>query len=85
MAGPMFPSLLPKVADPLWFNVDKPCDDESELTKLEEEHAAWVGWTWKLIFPRCFVLLIDVPKSFQLDLICKITEMFFYSIRCGVL
>ena len=38
----MFPSLLPKVADPLWFNVDKPCDDESELTKLEEEHAAWV-------------------------------------------
>ena len=42
MTGPMFPSLLPKVADPLWFNVDKPCDDESELTKLEEEHAAWV-------------------------------------------
>ena len=42
MAGPMFPSLLPKVADPLWFNVDKPCDDESELTKMEEEHAAWV-------------------------------------------
>ena len=56
MTGPMFPSLLPKVADPLWFNVDKPCDDESELTKLEEEHAAWVrGWTWKLIFLHDFL------------------------------
>ena len=39
----MFPSLLPKVADTLWFNVDRPCDDESELSKMEEEHAAWVG------------------------------------------
>lgn len=36
------PSLLPKVADPLWFSVDRPCDDDVELTKLEEEHKQWV-------------------------------------------
>ena len=42
MSGPLFPSLLPKVADTLWFNVDRPCDDESELSKLEEEHTSWV-------------------------------------------
>lgn len=36
------PSLLPKVADPLWFHVDRPCDDDVELTKLEEDHHQWV-------------------------------------------
>ena len=37
-----FPNLLPRVADTLWFCVDKPCDDENELNKLEEEHRLWV-------------------------------------------
>ena len=41
-AGSFFPSLLPRVADSHWFNVDKPCDDEEELSKLEDELADWV-------------------------------------------
>lgn len=40
--GVMFPSLLPRISDPLWFNVDKPCDDENEISKLEEEQEAWL-------------------------------------------
>ncbi len=32
------PSLLPRIADPLWFNVVQPVDDDAELTALEKEH-----------------------------------------------
>ncbi|XP_037277183.1 anaphase-promoting complex subunit 15 isoform X2 [Rhipicephalus microplus] len=38
MEAPQFPSLQPKIADQSWFYVDRPCDDESELTQLEKEH-----------------------------------------------
>merc|ERR1712228_1096867 len=37
--SPMFPSLTPRPADPLWFAVDRPVDDEAELAKEEAEHA----------------------------------------------
>ena len=37
-----FPSLVPSAIDPLWFTVDRPCDDENELSELEDEHNAWV-------------------------------------------
>ena len=43
MSGPLFPDLLPRMTDPLWFSVDKPCDDEDEVSKLEEEQLEWVG------------------------------------------
>lgn len=43
MSNPYFPSLLPKVDDSLWFNVDKPRDDENELAMLEERHTAWMN------------------------------------------
>ncbi|CAH1797099.1 unnamed protein product [Owenia fusiformis] len=42
MSRPLFPSLLPHPSDSAWFNVDKPCDDENELSKLEEEHNTWL-------------------------------------------
>ena len=37
-----FPSLLPRVADNLWFTLEKKSDDDAALTKEEEEYAASV-------------------------------------------
>merc|ERR1711875_141120 len=37
--SPLFPSLTPRPADPLWFSVDRPVDDEADLAKEEAEHA----------------------------------------------
>ena len=44
MDGPAkFPSLLPKLVDSNWFCVDKPCDEESDLSKLEALQKKWVS------------------------------------------
>lgn len=39
---PLFPTLKPKLVDAAWFNVDQPCDDDNEITLLEQEHQNWV-------------------------------------------
>ena len=36
--SPLFPSLLPRQADPLWHRVDLPRDEDAELTKMEKEN-----------------------------------------------
>ncbi|XP_063972821.1 anaphase-promoting complex subunit 15-like [Diachasmimorpha longicaudata] len=38
---PLWPNLQPRSTDPLWFNADKPCDDEEEVDKLETLHQTW--------------------------------------------
>lgn len=79
MAGPMMPSLAPRVIDPLWFTVDKPCDDAELQSKLESEYHQWVSYlghrlmskTWlelfflSLIPERCFFLPVLVHLNFN--------------------
>lgn len=54
MSTPLFPDLMPKLTDPLWFNVDKPVDDDTELTQLEHEHTNWVNTSNQLRLCKSF-------------------------------
>ena len=40
MPPAMFPSLQARSTDPLWFSVDKPVDEDAELTEEETAHQA---------------------------------------------
>lgn len=35
--------LTPRLVDPSWFNADCPCDEETELTALEQASQNWVS------------------------------------------
>lgn len=63
-----FPSLVPSASDPLWFTVDKPCDDEEEISKLEVENSLWV------------ILIITLTTSTTL-FCCYFILVLYYSFK----
>ncbi|KAL0275806.1 UNVERIFIED_CONTAM: hypothetical protein PYX00_003546 [Menopon gallinae] len=58
MTSPLFPDLMPKMVDPLWFSVDKPVNDDTELTQLEHEHTTWLN---SISQKNCDVVPIGKP------------------------
>ena len=41
-SNPLFPSLMPRLVDPLWLKTDVPQDENQELKKLETDHVMWL-------------------------------------------
>ena len=37
-----FPIIYPSMIGPDWFNADRPCDEDAELTRLEQANQRWV-------------------------------------------
>ncbi|XP_045509511.1 anaphase-promoting complex subunit 15B-like isoform X4 [Colias croceus] len=38
-----FPAIRPLLTFADWFNADNPCDEDAELTKLEQAHRRWLN------------------------------------------
>ena len=40
---PFFPSLRPPIANRIWFDVDMPTNDETDVLRYEREHSNWLN------------------------------------------
>lgn len=42
---PIFPTMIPNTVNQLWFSVDEPKNEETELIQIESIHQNWVKLT----------------------------------------
>lgn len=74
---PLFPSLRPSVSSSICFDVDQPCDDESELREMEKEYDAWVDanhWYIHIHSAVTFYFSVYLPPNKQLNAVKKIAN-----------
>lgn len=60
---PFFPSLRPPISSSICFDVDLPCDDETELRELERDHVAYVSNLMHLFSSLVNQLFITFPQK----------------------
>ncbi|NP_001155647.1 uncharacterized protein LOC100164994 [Acyrthosiphon pisum] len=39
---PIFPTMIPNIVNPLWFSVDEPKNEDTELIRIESIHQNWL-------------------------------------------
>ncbi|KAF0752098.1 anaphase-promoting complex subunit 15 [Aphis craccivora] len=39
---PIFPTMIPNIVNPLWFSVDEPKNEDTELLRIESIHQNWL-------------------------------------------
>jgi len=57
---PIFPTMIPNIVNPLWFSVDEPKNEDTELIRIESIHQNWVKLRifTKIFYKRTYLLII---------------------------
>jgi hypothetical protein len=61
---PIFPTMIPNTVNQLWFSVDEPKNEETELIQIESIHQNWVRLT--VILPS-----LDLTNVREVSYLCN--------------
>lgn len=57
---PIFPTMIPNIVNPLWFSVDEPKNEDTELLRIESIHQNWVKLIilTRIFYKHTYLLII---------------------------